>query len=256
MNNNLKNSFPQKTEKERDKIEKTFFGILTDYIVESIKSFTISKKGILTRGSIIENEEMNLLAKAGRNIIISVGHVANQEFVNLFLQASPNFPFTVKAAYHKLANSYFEQFFLKSRQRFGSELYTMKASHAAIEKQDLNRPFAFLLVNDQSAPPDKSYWTSFLNQETSFFKGMAVFAHKHDMPVFFMHVTRPSRGKFELSFIKITDKPKEISESEIIEKHVRLLENNIIENPPIWLWSHKRWKHKRPNKSNSKVIQK
>lgn len=243
---NIKNSFPQKSDNERFAIEKSFFRILTDYILESIKSFTISKKSIQEKGKIIENKEMFELAKAGRNIIISVGHVGNQEFVNLFLSASPDFPFTLKAAYHQLANPYFDQFFYRSRTRFGSYMYSMQESHKGIMKQDEGRPFAFFLVNDQSSPPQKSYWTEFLNQETSFYKGMAVFARKYDMPVYFMHLVRPKRGQFELSFIKITDHPKDLKEDDIVEKHVRLLENNILEDPPIWLWSHKRWKHKRP----------
>ncbi|MES2797443.1 MAG: lysophospholipid acyltransferase family protein, partial [Bacteroidota bacterium] len=243
---NLVNSFPEKSKAELLNIEKKFFRILTDYIVESLKSFTISKKAILTKGKIIENPEMTALLKEKRNIIISVGHVGNQELVNLFMSASPDFAFTLKAAYHQLANPYFDQFFHQSRTRFGSQMYTMKGAHLAIHKQDLDRPFAFFLVNDQSSPPNKSYWTNFLNQETSFYKGMAVFAKKYDMPVFFMHLVRPKRGQFELSFVKITDEPTKATENEILEKHVRLLENNILEDPQIWLWSHKRWKHKKP----------
>jgi Kdo2-lipid IVA lauroyltransferase/acyltransferase len=243
---NLKNSFPEKSETELKAIEKNFFRILTDYMVESIKSFTISKKSILSKGIIIENEEMNELAKAGKNIIISVGHVGNQEFVNLFMSASPDFPFSLKAAYHQLQNPYFDQFFYKKRIRFGSEMFSMKASYQAFQNQDLNRPFAFFLVNDQSSPPTKSYWTTFLNQDTSFYKGTEIFAKKYDMPVFFMHLVRPERGHFILSFVKITDEPKLVPDGVILEKHVRLLEKNILEDPPIWLWSHKRWKHKKP----------
>lgn len=248
---NLKNSFPEKSEIELKVIEKNFFRILTDYMVEVVKSFTMSKASVLEKGLIIENKEMNALAKAGKNIIISVGHVGNQEIVNLFLSASSDFPFNLKAAYHQLANPFFDKFFYKSRIRFGSEMYSMKRSSEAIHNQNFNRPFAYFLVNDQSAPPKRSYWTHFLNQETSFFKGMGVFAKKYDMPVFFMHLKRPKRGHFILSFEKITDCPTEISEVEIIEKHVRLLEENIIEDPQIWLWSHKRWKHKNPNKIKS-----
>ncbi len=249
--NNLKNSFPDKSEIELKTIEKNFFRILTDYMVEVVKSFTMSKSSVLEKGKIIQNEELNALANAGKNIIISVGHVGNQEIVNLFLSASIDFPFNLKAAYHQLANPYFDKFFYNSRIRFGSEMYSMQRSGEAINNQDFKRPFAYFLVNDQSAPPKRSYWTNFLNQETSFFKGMGVFAKKYDMPVFFMHLERPKRGHFILSFEKITDAPIELSEGEIIEKHVRLLEKNIIEDPQIWLWSHKRWKHKNPNKIKS-----
>ncbi len=246
MENNLKNSFPEKAKNELYTIEKSFFKILTDYMVESVKSFTISKRNILKKGKIIENTEMFAHAKAGRNIIISVGHVGNQEFVNLFLSATPDFPFHLKAAYHQLANPYFDRFFYNSRIRFGSEMFPMQETYKAVVKQDVGRPFALFLVNDQSSPPTKSYWTQFLSQDTSFYKGTAVFARKYDMPVYFMHLVRPNRGDFELSFIKITDTPKDFKEEEIIEKHVRLLEKNIEEDPPIWLWSHRRWKHKRP----------
>ncbi len=246
VHTNLINSFPNSPNSYILDIEKNFFGILTDYMVEVVKSFTISKKEILTKGTIIENPEMTALAKAGKNIIISVGHVGNQELVCLYLSALEKFPFTLKAAYHQLGNPYFEKLFYNSRVRFGAEMYPMRDSYAAIAQQNLNSPFAFFLVNDQSAPPKRSYWSHFLNQETGFYKGMAVFAKNYDMPVFFMHVKRPKRGHFELSFQKITDKPTEITEAEILEQHVKYLEKNILEDPQIWLWSHKRWKHKRP----------
>jgi KDO2-lipid IV(A) lauroyltransferase len=33
---------------------------------------------------------------------------------------------------------------------------------------------------------------------------------------------------------------------EITKAHTRLLEAEIIKVPAYWLWSHKRWKHTRP----------
>jgi KDO2-lipid IV(A) lauroyltransferase len=37
-----------------------------------------------------------------------------------------------------------------------------------------------------------------------------------------------------------------LSENEITETHVRKLEQIIRENPEYWIWSHRRWKHKKP----------
>ncbi len=244
--NNLKNSFPEKSIAEIQKIERDFYKILSDYIVESIKSFTAGKSLILSMGRIVPNAEFEALAKDQKNIIISAGHVVNQEIVNLFLSASEQFPYHVKAAYHSLANPYFDRFFFRSRTRFGSGMYSMKESYKAIEQQEYMRPFAFFLLNDQSAPPKRAYWARFLNQDTSFYKGMAVFAQKYDMPVFYAHVRRPKRGYFEIEFIKISDRPGSLSEAQILEPHVKLLEQNILEDPQIWLWSHKRWKHSKP----------
>jgi KDO2-lipid IV(A) lauroyltransferase len=40
--------------------------------------------------------------------------------------------------------------------------------------------------------------------------------------------------------------PKETKYGEITEKHTQILEQDIIKKPEFWLWSHKRWKHKKP----------
>jgi KDO2-lipid IV(A) lauroyltransferase len=37
-----------------------------------------------------------------------------------------------------------------------------------------------------------------------------------------------------------------IADGEIIQMYVSALEKEIIAAPEYWLWSHKRWKHKRP----------
>ena len=37
----------------------------------------------------------------------------------------------------------------------------------------------------------------------------------------------------------------ETADMEITNKHVELLEETIRRNPQYWLWSHRRWKHKR-----------
>ncbi|HET6990868.1 MAG TPA: lipid A biosynthesis acyltransferase, partial [Bacteroidia bacterium] len=39
--------------------------------------------------------------------------------------------------------------------------------------------------------------------------------------------------------------PGETAYGEITEKVTRLLEKDIIAQPEYWLWSHKRWKHKK-----------
>jgi Kdo2-lipid IVA lauroyltransferase/acyltransferase len=248
---NIQRSFPEKTEAEHRELEYKFYKTLSDYVVETLKSFTISGTEILKKGRIVPNVEMDALAAANRNIIISAGHVVNQELANLFLAQSPNFRYTVKAAYHSLANRYFDAFFYKSRSRFGTCMYSMKESYSAVDEQDYKRPFAFFLLNDQSAPPHRAYWTRFLGQETSFYKGMAVFAQKYDMPVFYAHFRPYGRGNFELEFVKICDQPKLVTEAEIIEPHVQLLEKNIRAYPHTWLWSHKRWKHQRPTETEA-----
>ena len=56
------------------------------------------------------------------------------------------------------------------------------------------------------------------------------------------------RGFYEVEIIDITGKPIETAPNEITEKHVRLLEETILEEPAYWLWSHRRWKFKPSDK--------
>jgi Kdo2-lipid IVA lauroyltransferase/acyltransferase len=63
---------------------------------------------------------------------------------------------------------------------------------------------------------------------------------------------KTKRGHYSLTFHLITDKPRETKTHEITEKHTRFLEQIIKEEPAYWLWSHRRWKHKRePEKTEN-----
>ena len=57
---------------------------------------------------------------------------------------------------------------------------------------------------------------------------------------------RQGRGRYVVSFEVIVDNPKEMGDGEIMEKYVRCVERFINVNPDNWLWSHRRWKHERP----------
>lgn len=50
-----------------------------------------------------------------------------------------------------------------------------------------------------------------------------------------------------MSFEPIYDGVEEVAEYEITERYVRRLEAMICEHPELWMWSHRRWKHKRTN---------
>ena len=52
---NLKNSFPDKSEKEINEIAKKFYRHFCDLAVESIKVFTISKKSLMSRLKVVDH---------------------------------------------------------------------------------------------------------------------------------------------------------------------------------------------------------
>ena len=107
--------------------------------------------------------------------------------------------------------------------------------------------YILALANDQSSPPDKSFWVKFLNRDTSFFVGTEKLAQQLNFAVVFGEIIVPKRGTYNMKLHLITDKPTEEAAGYIMEEHAKRLEQNIHDAPQYWLWSHKRWKHKKPD---------
>lgn len=237
---NLRNSFPEKTKVELLKIEKDFYHYIVDFFLEMFKCITISKESLIKRVEIEGVEILEHLHKSKKNIIATTGHYGNHELLNLALPFV--IPYQHKAVYRPLSNKYFNEFFYNFRTRYGAIMIPMSlATKEIAKKEDFN--YAFFLVNDQSPPPERSYWTSFLNQETGFFTGTERYAHQYDMPVVYMCANRIARGKYKIKIEMITETPTLLADGEILERHSRKLERDITADPSIWFWSHKRWKY-------------
>ncbi|MBI4645801.1 MAG: hypothetical protein HY738_04155 [Bacteroidia bacterium] len=103
-----------------------------------------------------------------------------------------------------------------------------------------------LFIADQIPTKNEiQYWTNFLNQDTAVFLGIEKIAKKSNFAVVFLNMNKIRRGSYEVEFNLITDEPDNTPEYYITDRHVRLLEQQIIKNPQYWMWSHRRWKHKR-----------
>ncbi|MBL7851980.1 MAG: lysophospholipid acyltransferase family protein, partial [Cyclobacteriaceae bacterium] len=127
---------------------------------------------------------------------------------------------------------------------FDIEITTMKMSlRTMMANRDQITATAF--VGDQAAPVSE-HWMTFLNQESSVYTGIEKVARKLNYPVVYMHPTRPWRGYYTLTLEVIVEDPSRTVDNEITEIYTRRLERDIRENPPLWLWSHRRWKSKRP----------
>ena len=75
--------------------------------------------------------------------------------------------------------------------------------------------------------------------------GTEKMAHKLDAVVLFLHIRKLKRGYNQLEFSVITENARESKPFEITERATRMLEEKINQRPELWLWSHRRWKHKR-----------
>jgi KDO2-lipid IV(A) lauroyltransferase len=242
---NLKNSFPNKSDQELKKLEKQFYHYLSDLFLETFKTLTISPNNMAKHCYPTEKaiQIFKKLADENRNSIIVMGHYGNWEWGgNAF---SFNCKQQLYVIYHPLANKYFNQLIINMRKRFGTDLIKMKETFKDMysRKEELNTT-AF--IADQTPSAEKAYWTTFLNQDTPVFQGVEKISQKLNYPVVYISINRLDRGYYEVDAEMLFENPENTKENEILEAFTKRLEADIIKQPEIWIWSHKRWKHKRP----------
>jgi len=242
---NLKNSFPEKSVKELKSIQTKFYRHLSDVFIENIALIKMKPERISKMVEFKNHDILNDLYSQGKSIVGVTAHYGNWEiFITLPLFS----PHTTLCVYKPLNNKFFDREFYKMRAKFGEVPVTMNDAYRAVLKFNRNHTLTILgLISDQRPPVKSSnYWTTFLNQETPVFLGPEKIAKKLNAAVVYTHVDKIKRGKYLLIPTLLYDEVKNCKEYEITEAHLRLLENYIREKPEYWLWSHKRWKHKRP----------
>jgi KDO2-lipid IV(A) lauroyltransferase len=242
---NLKNSFPEKTDKELKIIEKKFYRHLSDILIETFKSTHMTRANQKKRFTYSNLEIIDKLREEKRDIIAVMGHYNNWEWPTLL-------PYYLKyktiIIYKPLQNKYFNRFINNHRSEHGIVLTpTSQVIREIINcrKKDINTVSVF--ISDQiPSKGDIKYWTTFLNQDTAVFTGAGKIASKYDMAIVFFHVQKVIRGYYNLNIELLFDHTEGLTEEVITEKHVRRLEEIIKEKPEYWIWSHRRWKHKKP----------
>lgn len=251
---NLRKAFPEKNEREIRKMALDFYKHLADVTVETIRLLHIPEKVFLKRCQ-ISDEGMQLLQpyiREQRSIIGLLGHFGNWEWVPAVV--SLNMPaHRVAPVYRPLKDKVFDDLMLKIRGRYAYELVPKKVvGRTLVRYMRDKRPFIIGLISDQTPAPQTAYWTSFLSQDTPVVTGPEKLARSTNMPVVFVALRRQRRGHYALHVELITNNPSELEEGEISRRFMSLLEKEIRRSPGDWLWSHKRWKHKRPQPVNDK----
>lgn len=242
---NLTKSFPEKSLDEIKEIEKAFYKHLADIFVEGLKVISIRKNNLLKRYRCINPELITPYFQEPKSLILVSAHYNNWEYMvaSLGLQ----FDFHGVGVGKRMSDKAFESFMHERRTRYGTEVCYNDNTTETFEN-NLGRPTVYMLLADQNPNDEnKSYWLSFLNQDTATIYGPEYLAKKYDFPVFYYTVNKVRRGYYEFELSLIENNPQASKYGDITESHFKTLENNIIRRPEFWLWSHRRWKFKRKN---------
>jgi KDO2-lipid IV(A) lauroyltransferase len=241
---NLRNSFPEMSERDLAHLCKASYQHLGQVLAEAIKGLTIGEGELRRRVRFANPEILREFTGSGQSVILLTTHQCNWEW--LLLAACVELPLPVDAVYKPLHNRPIDQLMLEARSRFGGRPIPVQQFLTEV-MQRRGGPRGFALVADQTPlRREEKYWTRFLNQDTAFYVGPQKIAQLTRSPVLFIRMERLRRGHYEVH-LKVLARPPYAGDGyEIVEAYAREAERQILEHPADWLWLYRKWKYKKP----------
>ena len=240
---NLRNSFPERDEKELKRITSRFMRNLAEQMVNTLSIAGISSKEFRRRISFAQAAEYEAAAKQSDVVLLGGHYGAWEYFSAICLYDNSHEQLSV---YHSLQNSVFDELFKRLRRCENSILVPRNDVLRHYLRNRGEKRMSIGLIADQNQyRVSDPHWITFLNQDTIFADGAEQLARRFGLPVYFFWMKRRRRGEYDLFVEQIYDGKEAVAEHEITERYARRLEQTIVECPELWLWSHKRWKQKR-----------
>ena len=240
---NLTESFPEKSEQEIIRIEKTFYRFFVDMIFESCKLASMSADEMKKRMIFKNVEAVNNLMREGKSISLYLGHYANWEWcssIPLHLEKD-----VVGAQiYHKLSNKNMDRLMLNIRERMGAVCVEMRSTARYINGLAKTGKVSVTGYIADQAPrmKDLHSYLPFLNHNTPVMIGTEKITKHYGFEAFFLDVKRVKRGCYEAEFVRMYENPKELPDFELTAIYYRMLEKCINNQPELYLWSHNRFR--------------
>lgn len=246
---NMRESFPELSDKELKKIARKFYRNFADYIVETIKLNHISDEEIKRRMVFKNMDIIDRLFDEKRSIAAYFSHCGNWEWVpsiTLWSRHTTGKDVEFCQVYRPLKNKWYDEYMLRLRSRFNSLSFKKKTvlrDLLLLRRREMPSITGFM-SDQKPSKGDDSHIVKFLNHPSAVITGTEQVARKLDMAVVYFDMHKLSRGYYELEVKLITDNTSTMEPMAITDAYVKLLEETIKRNPSIWLWTHNRWKHK------------
>lgn len=240
--NNLRGSFPEKSEGEIRDIMHKFYNVLAEVIVDTI-SLAGAKPGDKERYLVVENYEEHIAQTKGRDWVAAASHFGCWEYFLLWTWYSESM---FMGVYHPLRSAVFECYYRRLRN-LSPHIHqvTMKDTmRFYLRNRDTAGGICVGLISDQSPMLRiDTEWYDFLNRKTAFVEGSEKFAKRFKLPVYFCNIRRLRAGQYSVRLELLYDGCEEVEDKEITRRYVKALERMIRTTPELWLWSHNRWKY-------------
>jgi KDO2-lipid IV(A) lauroyltransferase len=243
---NLRQSFPDKSEREIQGIAKGFYLNLTDVIMESLKLMSMSAANLRRRVRHTNPEVVGEMVAHGGGGIAIFGHFANWEWLGAGMGLQ--LPFATVGVYKTQSSKLANALMLHIRCRLGNEMITMEQTYRESLTR-LQKPCYIAFLGDQVPNPQpKLYFSFLLGRPAAVQLGIATICLKMNVPLYYFDIRRERRGHYAVTLRKVPHEDllpfsKESCHA-LTDRHVEMLEQIIRAQPSDWLWSHRRWKRK------------
>ena len=242
VRSNLALALPHLSDQERLVIEKKSYKHLCDMFLEMIKTMSISKKEMDKRFTYKNLEEYRNLEKEGKSIALMLAHYASYEWV---VSMNSKVSFKGYGIYKKVNNKYFDRLVRRIRSKFDAELISIDKTSEVIAKNYANNvKSTYGFASDQSPQlRGINHWHKFMGIEVPVYVGGELLSKKFDMNMMFLKVSKVKRGYYQAEFELLSNDVKSVPNFELMNTFLGKVEQQILEAPEYYLWTHRRWKH-------------
>lgn len=242
IDENIKSTFPNYSAEQQIKLRRDFYRFLSDLIIESIKNLSISEKALKNRMNLSNPEILEQVGKLNKPVILISSHYNNWEWL-ISIQAlwfkKNNFGIGMP-----LSHPFWDKKLTSRRERFGLKVVHAQNYHDAFKS---NNSIVLVLADQAPSSPEKCLWQSFLGRESAIIFGPEYMANKYDCAVIYVNVSNCKRGFYDVKIEVLVENSKTLEYGELTRLQLQKLEASIEQNPSRWLWSHRRWKHQKPD---------
>lgn len=241
---NLRRSFPGKSERELRKLTRDSFRLLPMLGVEVMLTPRYVKLERLAQLFVLGNigDIIRLMVEGESGGVFVTAHYGNWEVLG-YAMATMGFETTSVA--RPLDNPYINEFLLGVREKRGQRIVdkrgALKEAPAVLDKQG-----AVAFIADQDAGP-KGMFVDFFGRPASTYKSIGLLAMRYQVPVFVGFARRLGYDfKFRIDVQDII-RPADWRQQRdplryITQRYTKAIEDTVRGEPGQYLWLHRRWK--------------
>lgn len=240
---NLRHAFPELSAGARLALQRRFYRHIADLLVEVFAARAMSRADFARHVTVVNAEVLQPFIEQQQSILLLGLHQGNWEW--MLPRLADVFPCPVAGIYKPLHDDAMDRFIQETRARSIDPVPFQNAGKEMLRRRREFRVFS-MLADQAPFKRDARYWHPFFNREASFYLGPQKLAEATQYPVVFVSMFKRERGFYDVQFEVLAQPPHAREGFAVLDAYIAAAEKAIRRQPETWLWSNRKWKHRRP----------